>query len=223
MIVTIDGPAGAGKSTIAKLLAEKIGFLYVDTGAMYRALTLKIIRYGIAFSDTQAIVSLAKKTVIQLQKNDGTQQTKVMLDGNDVSEDIRHPEITNAVFNIAGMPEIRRIMVQWQRGYGKAGNIVMEGRDIGTVVFPHAEKKFYLDATPPVRAQRRFRELEEKGVGIGLDEVVRQIKDRDYKDMTRTCGPLKKADDAVYIDSTRRQISEVVDTLLTYLDNEKVI
>ncbi|MBU1043835.1 MAG: (d)CMP kinase [Candidatus Omnitrophica bacterium] len=222
MIIAVDGPAGAGKSTIAKLLAEKLGFLYVDTGAMYRALTLKADNQNMDFSDIPGLVKMAEKTKIVLEKNKKG-KTIVFLDGFDVSDAIREPIITNAVYKLARLAEIRQIMVSWQRDYGKKHSIVMEGRDIGTVVFPKAEIKFYLDATAEIRAKRRMIELKEKEIDILLEELIKQIEERDHKDKTRKCGPLKIDDDAIYIDSSALDIPQVVDTMLNYLKdyNEK--
>jgi len=222
MIITVDGPAGAGKSTIAKLLAEKINFLYVDTGAMYRALTLKAENLNMDYSATSALVDMAEKTKISLEKSN-LGKTIVFLDGFDVSDAIREPIITNIVFKVARIPEIRQIMVSWQREYGKKHSIVMEGRDIGTVVFPKAEKKFYLDASTQIRAKRRMIDLKEKGIDISMDELINQIAERDNKDTTRECGPLKIAEDAIYIDSTALNIDQVVASMQNYLkeNNEK--
>ncbi|MBU1088074.1 MAG: (d)CMP kinase [Candidatus Omnitrophica bacterium] len=219
MIITVDGPAGAGKSTIAKLLAEKLNFLYVDTGAMYRALTLKAENQNMDYADIPGLVKMAEKTKITLEKSKSC-KTIVFLDGFDVSDAIREPIITNAVYKIARIAEIRQIMVSWQRDYGKKHSIVMEGRDIGTVVFPQAEKKFYLDASAQIRAKRRMLELKEKGIDISREELITQIEERDHKDKTRKCGPLKIADDAIYIDSSDLDISEVVTTMLKYLKDK---
>ncbi len=219
MVITIDGPAGAGKSTVAKILSQRLGFLYVDTGAMYRALTLKAINEKVKIEDIDALVRLARRTKILL-KADAQGNLKILLDGNDVSEKIRTPQLTQAVFKIARIPQIRQIMVKWQRQYSEMNNIVMEGRDIGTVVFPQAKKKFYLDADFKVRAQRRVKDLEKKFGRVDVRNVARQIKDRDLKDVRRSCGPLKKADDAIYIDSTDLNIEQVVDIALEYLKDE---
>ncbi len=221
MIVTIDGPAGAGKSTIAKLLAQKLGFFYVDTGAMYRAVTLKAIRNKIDLSNQEELIKLAGSSIITFKK-DNSGKTLVFIDGVDVSREIRDPEVTSAVFNIAGIPEIRSIMVSSQRQYADANNIVMEGRDIGTIVFPKAEKKFYLDATAKVRARRRLLELRKTGVKSTLKEMITQIEDRDHKDMTRSCGPLKIADDAIYVDTSKLTIKQVIELLSVRIkENEK--
>jgi len=220
MIIAIDGPAGAGKSTIARLMAQRLGFLYVDTGAMYRALTLKLLRLGNDFSDKERITEIAGRTNIDLKRG-SSGNNLVFLDGNEVTDDIRAPEVTRAVFNIARLPAVRNIMVGLQRKFAETHDIVMEGRDIGTVVFPKAEKKFYLDANSTVRAKRRQIQLEEKGIPTDIEQLKRDIEDRDIKDKTRACGPLKKASDAVYIDTTFLNIEQVVNALMNYLSNEK--
>ena len=219
MIIAIDGPAGAGKSTVAKKLADKLKFFYVDTGAMYRALTLKVIRLKIDFADSARIIEIAKQTKIEL-KRDSDRGEVVLLDGQDVSAEIRDPEVTNSVFHVARMPQIRGIMVFWQRNYGNDTDIVMEGRDIGTVVFPNAGVKFYLDASVMVRAERRFKELREKGKDVDLDRIVSMIIERDEKDKNRSCGPLKQAEDAVYVDTSNLNIDQVVAKLCKAVKNK---
>ena len=214
MIIAIDGPAGAGKSTVAKLLAQKLGFLYIDTGAMYRALTLKIIDSGILINDTTRIIDLAHNTTIDLVNNlDGT--LKVLLDGKDVCKEIRETRITKYVSDIAKIKEVRDVMVGLQRRLGNMSDSVLDGRDIGTVVFPDAHRKFYVDANFKVRALRRYEELNEAGQNVSLEEIENDVSNRDTIDSTREVGPLKKAKDAIYIDTTNMTIQEVVDTLLT--------
>ena len=221
MIIAIDGPAGAGKSTIAGLLAEKLEYLYVDTGAMYRALTLKVLRLKVDFEDIKKLIEIAADMDIKLKKS-ANKGTIVLLDNNDVNAAIREPKVTNAVFHIAGIAQIRSLMVKFQREYALKDSIVMEGRDIGTVVFPNAQKKFYLDAKAIVRARRRKLELEQKGINLNIEEIVKQIEDRDLRDLTRDCGPLKKAQDAIYIDTSDMNITEVVNCLLAHIKDEKI-
>jgi cytidylate kinase len=216
MIIAIDGPAGAGKSTIAKIVASNLGFLYIDTGAMYRALTLKVIEQNIDFRDKTSVIGLANNTNIDLKSNsEGI--LKVILDGKDVSGLIREPRITKLVSDIAKIKEVRRAMLGLQRNLGRSGSSVLDGRDIGTVVFPDADKKFYLDARLEERARRRHKELEDSGLAISPEDVAKDIKNRDTIDSTREVAPLKKADDAIYIDTTDMTIEEVVKKVLSYI------
>ncbi len=217
-IVTIDGPAGAGKSTVAKRLAKELNLSYLDTGAMYRALTLKAIRQEIDLEDEGALVALTQQTVIDLENN--TSGVKVLLDGEDVSEDIRTIEVTNKTFYTARAPRVRAIMVQWQRSIGEKKGAVIEGRDVGTVVFPNATRKFYLDADIGERSRRRIDELREKGNDVDADKLTAELKERDNKDLTRSVGPLKKADDAVLIDSTHLSIDEVIEEMVKHINND---
>jgi len=217
MIIAIDGPAGAGKSTIAKLIAQKMGFFYIDTGAMYRALTLKALNENVDIADTQQIIALTHDSSIDLINNpDGT--LKVMLDGNDVSKEIREPRITRHVSDIAKIREVREVMLKLQRSLGKRGNSVLDGRDIGTVVFPEAEKKFYLDAHFSERVNRRHKELNEAGKDIAWDSVQSDLSNRDTIDSTREIAPLKKAADAIYVDTTDLNIQQVVEKVLSYIN-----
>ncbi len=210
MIIAIDGPAGAGKSTIAKSVARKLKFLYIDTGAMYRALTLKALEQEVSPDDLPAITKLAAGTSINLTNNpDGS--LKVLLDETDVSKEIRHPRITRFVSDIAKIKEVRQQMLVVQRRLGRAADSVLDGRDIGTVVFPDADKKFYLDADFKERVERRFKELRETCQEISLEDVSEDLANRDKIDSTREFAPLKKAADAIYIDTTDMSIDQVVD------------
>lgn len=216
MVIAIDGPAGAGKSTIAKALAKRLGYSYLDTGAMYRALTLKALREKVDLENEAALVTLANRTQLDLKGNAQT-GLKVFLDGKEVSEAIRSQAVTNNTFYIARAPAIREIMVQWQREIGARSSCVVEGRDIGTVVFPQAQFKFYLDADFIERAQRRIKELRDKGKDVEEAQLKADLQDRDQKDFSRKVGPLKKADGAIVIDSTFLTIDQVVEKILSHI------
>jgi len=210
LTIAIDGPAGAGKSTVAKRAAQRLDLLYLDTGAMYRALTLKIIRDKIDRSDIDKIIEIASNC--QIDFADGGKTT--ILDGENVSEKIRTPEVDVAISDIVKIPDVRNVMVKKQRQIGKGRGLVAEGRDITTVVFPNAGLKIYLTASVETRAQRRHDELKAKGIDISFDELVQQIKLRDQKDKEREHGPLKKADDATVIDSANLTVEEVVEQII---------
>ena len=215
LIIAIDGPAGSGKSTVSKIVAKKLALLYIDTGAMYRALTLKAMRQGINLENEDALVSLARSTKVGLEEKD---KLYVFLDGEDVSLAIRTPEVTANVKYIARVPGVRHEMVALQRSIGqRSGGAVLEGRDIGTVVFPNADYKFYLDASPEERAKRRCKELVESGQKASVEGVKEDILIRDASDMKRSVGALKKCDDAVCIDTTGLSIDEVTDKILSYI------
>jgi cytidylate kinase len=213
MIIAIDGPAGAGKSTIAKIVAQKLGFLYIDTGAMYRALTLKVLESGLDLKETSKIIELAANINIDLtNNNDGS--LKLLLDTKDVTKQIRGPRITKFVSEIARIKEVRRVMLGLQRKLGLQRDSVLDGRDIGTVVFPEADKKFYLDAHFKERVKRRHLELNELGQEVSYSDVELDLRNRDTIDSTREVAPLKKAKDAIYIDTTEMTIEEVVNRIL---------
>ncbi|MBL7197138.1 MAG: (d)CMP kinase [Candidatus Omnitrophica bacterium] len=214
-IVAIDGPAGAGKSTVAKLVAKKLGFLYIDTGALYRALTLKAKRLKLNLKNKKAITNLMKKTIITLRYNKN--RLKVILDKEDASEEIRKPYITDGVSDVAKIKDVREIITELQRNLAKNNNSVLEGRDIGTVVFPNARYKFYLDANFKERVKRRFKELKEKDKKIKIKSIEEDLATRDKIDSTREIAPLKKAKDAIYIDTTDLPIKEVVDKIISWI------
>ncbi len=215
VIVAIDGPAGAGKSTVAKKLAQRLKFSYLDTGAMYRALALKALSQKIDMENEDALVKLAKGTKIDLEGE--PMALKVFLDGKDVSEEIRTLEVTNKTFYVARAPRIREVMVGWQRDLARKRSLVAEGRDIGTVVFPNAKFKFYLDADVKVRCRRRAEELRQKGKEVNEAKLLEEIKERDRKDKTRATGPLKQAEDATYIDTTQTTVDQVVTEILKWI------
>jgi CMP/dCMP kinase len=219
IVVTIDGPAGAGKSTVAKRVAKKLGFAFMDTGAMYRAMTVKALRRKLKLDDEPALVKLAHETLIDLVDEPG-KPLKVLLDGEDVSEAIRTQEVTNSTYFIARAAGVREVMVHWQRALGARRNVVGDGRDLGTVVFPTAAYKFYLDADFNVRCQRRIDELKAKGVKVDEDALKKDLAERDQHDLTRKVAPLKKADDAIIIDSTNMDIDQVVEAIALHIQGK---
>ncbi|ACV62929.1 cytidylate kinase [Desulfofarcimen acetoxidans DSM 771] len=212
MSIAIDGPAGAGKSTVARLLAEKLGLLYIDTGAMYRTLTLSVLREQLDLSDEDRITKLAGALNIKLSNQ--PLDNKVFLNGEDVTEAIRQPEVSRNVALIARMPAVRQIMVNIQQSLAEKGKVVMEGRDIGNKVLPGATYKFFLTASPEERAKRRYRELIEKGYEVSLNDLVRDITERDNTDRTRLTDPLIPAPDAIIIDSTNMSLVEVTNNII---------
>lgn len=210
LIVAIDGPAGAGKSTIARRVAEALGFVYIDTGAMYRAVALRATKEGVDLADAARLEPLARASDIRFESG----SSRVLLDGEDVTEAIRRPEISPAASKVSAVPAVRRALVEKQRQIAASSNVVMEGRDIGTVVFPDAAVKIYLDASPEVRAARRVRQLAEKGIPADFEEVAREIRERDHRDSTRADSPLRRAPDAVYLDTTALSLDEVEGAIL---------
>jgi len=213
MVIAIDGPAGSGKSTVAREVAKRLKCLYIDTGAMYRAFTLAAINSGLDFKNEEALVQLAKNTDIELKESSGS--LKVFLDGQDVSEKIRSMSVTTKVKFPAALKGVRENMVKLQRKLGRSPcGAVLEGRDIGTVVFPRAESKFYLEASLDTRVTRRFEEMKEKGFSISREEVKSDVLARDKADMTRVIAPLMKAKDALEIDTTDMTVEEVVTHIL---------
>lgn len=211
IVVAIDGPAGAGKSTIARRIAARLGFLYIDTGAMYRAVALWARRLDVSLDDHLKLEQLARAAVIELRSN----PLGVVLNGEDITELIRNPEISQEASKVSAIPGVRRALVEKQRAMGEVNSIVMEGRDIGTVVFPEAAIKIFLDAAAEVRAQRRLDELHAKGqTGLALETVLKDINERDTRDRTRGEAPLMQAPDAEYVDSTRESIEAVEERIL---------
>ena len=216
LVITLDGPAGAGKSTVAKSLAGKLGITYLDTGAMYRALTLKALRLKMDLSDEEALTTLARNTKISFKEApDGS--LNITLDGEDVSVAIRTPEVTNNTYYAARTPGVRTLMVGWQRAIGQSRSIVTDGRDQGTVVFKDARYKFYVDCDVEERMQRRYKELVAAGKAIDLDQLRGEMIERDQKDFTRAVGPLKKAPDAITVDSTGLTVEGTVEKIMKLL------
>ncbi|WP_457643888.1 (d)CMP kinase [Persephonella sp.] len=213
MIIAIDGPAGSGKSTIAKMLARELGFTYIDTGAMYRAVALKVKRAGIDPSDEKAVLKLMENTDIKLEPAENG--VRVFLDGEDVSGLIRTEEIGKIASQIARFSQVRKRLVQMQRELGlKAKNAVIEGRDTGTVIFPDADVKIFMTASPEERANRRYRELVQRGLDVSYEKILTEIKERDRLDETRKDSPLRPAEDAVIIDTTGKELNQVFQEVL---------
>ena len=211
--IAIDGPAGAGKSTIAKKAAAKLGFIYVDTGAMYRAMALYFIRHGIAKEDEAAIGDALRDIDISIRYEDGAQQ--VILNGENVSGLIRTEEVGNMASASSAYGAVREKLLELQRSLARSSNVIMDGRDIGTCVLPQADTKIYLTASSRVRAMRRYKELQEKGQMRNLEEIEQDIIERDYRDMHREIAPLKQAEDAVLVDTSDMDIDEVVDAIIS--------
>ena len=206
LIIAIDGPVGSGKSTVARRVAEMLGYTHLDSGAMYRAVGLKALRDGVPLDSPDRLGALASAARIDLVPRDG--KLAVLLDGEDVTEAIRAPEVSHAASVVAVVPGVRHPMVAEQRRAGERGGVVMEGRDIGSVVFPHADLKIFLDASPEVRAIRRQRELEEKGEPREFDKVLVEVHERDQRDRERKMSPLVRAADAVLVDNTAMNAEE---------------
>ena len=211
--VAIDGPAGAGKSTIAKKIAKEMGFIYVDTGAMYRALAVHFLKKGLKPEDTDEIKKACKDAVVSLQYEDGVQQ--VYLNGENVTTMLREEKVGNMASVSSAIGEVRAQLLELQREMARTNDVVMDGRDIGTHILPNANVKIYLTASVEERARRRFAELQEKGVACDLNEIAHDIAERDYRDMNREIAPLKQAEDAVLVDSSNMTIEEVVQAIIS--------
>lgn len=217
LIIAIDGPSGVGKSTLSKVLSHELGYINLDTGAMYRCVALAALRKGVEANDHDALRQLCNEIVIEFARNKGDEQ--VLLNGENVSPEIRSPEISLLTAAVAACPDVRQSMVARQRQLGAGGGVVLEGRDIGTVVFPHADVKFFLKASAEVRGQRRFLELQANGVAVDLARTVAEVEARDAADTSRTTSPLRQADDAVVIDTTDLEISQVLERMFSAVAN----
>jgi cytidylate kinase len=213
LVITIDGPAGSGKSTTARMVAQRLGFLYLDTGAMYRALTVKAMREGLNLENEAVLGALADRTEVELVRRD--EGLRTLLDGEDVSEQIRLPEVTARIAPVCRVPHVREVLVRRQRQIGRAArDVVMEGRDIGTVVFPDAELKVYLDANAEERARRRCGELEKQGIKVCFEDVKQDMIERDRRDLEREHGPLRRSEDMLVVDTTNLTIAGQVDRIV---------
>ena len=215
-IVAIDGPAGAGKSTVARLLADRLRFTLVDTGALYRAVALAARSAGIAWNDEPNVVAVARRVESSRQLSlvpDADKGVRVMLAGEDVSDAIRTPEMGMGASRVSSFGGVRAALLDLQRQAGERGGVVLEGRDIGTIVFPDAEVKFFLTASPEVRARRRYEELVLRGQSVDLEKTLAEVIARDEQDTNRPIAPLRRADDAIFVDSSDRAIDEIVDEM----------
>lgn len=218
LVVAIDGPAGAGKSTIAKLAAEELGYAYIDTGAMYRSVAWKFLQTGAEF-DEEFISKLSQEMVIEFKPE--AKVNRVFVDGTEVTTAIRSAEVTANVSRVAAIGAVREAMVDQQRRMGEAGGVLMDGRDIGTVVFPNAEVKIFLTATVEERAMRRYKELVAKGEQVDLAQLQKDIAERDRQDMEREISPLRQAEDALYLDTSEMTIDEVTAFILNLVKEKE--
>lgn len=214
--IAIDGPAGAGKSTIAKTAAKELGFIYVDTGALYRAIGLFCSRRGVDTENADAVVSLLKDLTVELSFNDDNEQI-VLLNGENVSSLIRTPEVSMYASNVSKIPKVRAFLLDLQRNMAHTQNIIMDGRDIGTVVLPDAKVKIFLTASPEIRAKRRYVEFVEKGMTVNYDDVLNEVITRDYNDSHREIAPLKPAEDSVTLDTSDLDLEQSVQAILSII------
>ena len=209
--IAIDGPAGAGKRTIARRTAQELSFIYVDTGALYRALAVFLVDEGVSPEDTEKVKEAVKSVKVSIAYENGEQQ--VLVNGKNVTDRLRAESVGNMASTISAIPAVRAALLDLQRDLAKAHDVLMDGRDIGTNVLPDAELKIYLTASVETRAERRYRDLQEKGVEKPLSEIKKEIEERDHRDMTRAIAPLKQAEDAVYLDTSHMNIDEVVEAI----------
>ena len=216
-MIAIDGPSGAGKSTVARMLAARLGYSYVESGAMYRALALLALETGTNLGDSSALAALAEKAEMRFEQQG--ESNRLLLNGRNVTEAIRSPEVTRASSLVSVHPEVRKRLVECQRELGREGGVVMEGRDIGTRVFPDADLKIFLEASPKVRAERRFREIKDEGTA-SPEEVLQEMAERDRRDRSREASPLVPAEDAVSMNTTDLTAAEVVEKILSLVNKE---
>lgn len=212
--IAIDGPAGAGKSTIAKLVAKELGYIYVDTGAMYRGMAIYFLQQKIGGEEKEKIAEASRNANVSIAYEDGAQQ--IYLNGENVTAKLRKEAVGNMASVSSAVPEVRGQLLALQRNLAQKENVVMDGRDIGTNILPHADTKIYLTASVETRAKRRFLELEQKGVMCNMEDIAKDIEERDYRDMHRDIAPLRQAEDAIYVDSSNMTIEEVVKEILSH-------
>jgi cytidylate kinase len=221
IIIAIDGPSGAGKSTLGRMLARELKLLYLDTGAMYRAVALSVIEAGVSTTDARAVAALAERAEIKLEGDPDS--LRVTLDGRDISDEIRTEEVGHTASVISAIPEVRRTLVERQREMSRSGGVVLDGRDIGTIVFPDADLKFFLTAAPEARAERRYQEERVRERDASFEETLEEINARDRRDSTREDSPLVIADDAIVIDSTELSIEEVFERMLSAVHERQAL
>ncbi|MDH4163738.1 MAG: (d)CMP kinase [Nitrospirota bacterium] len=220
LVIAIDGPSGAGKSTIAKLLSRRLGYTYIDTGALYRAIGWKARQEGVDPTDEHVLAALCSRVDVRLRYENGSQ--RVSVDGADVTDAIRTPEMGMIASTVSKSPAVRARLLIIQRSLGEQGSVVMDGRDIGTVVFPDADVKFFLDASAAERGRRRWRELKDKGMDVDVNVITAEITARDLQDSGRDIAPLKQASDAAYVDSSTMTIEQVVDRLMSEIERRSL-
>ncbi|HEY9148109.1 MAG TPA: (d)CMP kinase [Gammaproteobacteria bacterium] len=214
-VITVDGPSGVGKGTISQLLAKKLGWHFLDSGALYRLTALAALRHGVALDDEAAVADVARTLDVEFVAAESG-GVVIMLENQDVSNDIRSEQAGNNASKVAALPAVREALLQRQRDFSKAPGLIADGRDMGTTVFPQAVRKFFLTASPQVRAERRYKQLKEKGLDANLSSLIEEIEQRDERDRSRNASPLRPADDAVTIDTSSKSIEQVLDEVLSH-------
>ncbi|MCW9088921.1 MAG: (d)CMP kinase [Gammaproteobacteria bacterium] len=214
-VITVDGPSGVGKGTISQLLARKLGWHFLDSGALYRLTALAALRHGLALDDEAAVANIARNLDVEFLTAEGS-DVRIFLEKQDVSSDIRTEKAGNSASKVAALPAVREALLQRQRDFAEPPGVIADGRDMGTTVFPQATRKFFLTASPAVRAERRYKQLKEKGLDATLHSLIEEIEQRDERDRSRRASPLRPADDAVIIDTSVKSIDEVLDEVLSH-------
>lgn len=219
-VITIDGPSGSGKGTVSRLLAQQLGWHILDSGAIYRVLALAAIHHNIEADDEEALIPLAAHLDVQFEIEDPSAPARIILEGEDVTNSIRNEEVGGVASQVASLPRVREALLRRQRAFKQEPGLVADGRDMGTVVFPSAEVKIFLTASAEERANRRYKELKEKGEDVTIPRLLKAIQERDERDMNRTVAPLKPADDALVLDSTELDANQVLDKVLEYCNDK---